>query len=649
MKIVIKVLTILFLLLLIAAGCIYLYVSSNYIIKPLTKMIKDETGITLSIGSIDYNPIYPDFIVLKNVSADSFFSAEQIYMEFDSGKLLNRKLLINDLELINAKANFDLLPEIKNSGKLVDSIFIQKLIIKNSTASAKKWSIENGIAEISNLNLFSNGAFKIIDNFSMTLFAERLSYDDVTLHGINTLLQASSGKIRLLEFKGNYKDAYIAGNLSIMPDRQEITMEDMQIRNLDFSLNDDIYNFADHWKIRIKNTSLINCSIRDQLSQLFLEGIDLEVSSITLNKNSLEKAYISGSMESLRYGNTISYSLSADLSRISPDNPVNILISGKLFGGTFETFAKYFPQNSKLIISDFTGNSFRIQASGATDFKESLDNLPVNDINANLIQITGIVYDSLDENDPILFRNGSIFMERIKYNRQQLTSAKKKSHLNISADELSFPYISLSNLDINTKISNTGVLQDLQAVAEVNKGNVTVSGLISFPDKTLDINMQGAGIGFNVLNLLADRKDIIGNTDLDLHITGGFETSQRRYDGWIKINDALYANIDLEKMVTGDYANLEEQLQDAGNTAKNLLINTARLNLKSTGEGQEIDGTIDTVRSEFLIKGVINNSPLAEQKVLAIQKTQPQTENHTEHTEETARMDTAEHQNTSSP
>ncbi len=123
MKFFIKLITVLFLLLIIVTGCFYLYISSNYIIAPLTKMVKDETGIELSIETIDYNPLYPDIVLLKKVSADTFFYADQIYIEFDYKKILDRQLYIRDIEIINVKADLDKFPKFLIAGNLSRSAF----------------------------------------------------------------------------------------------------------------------------------------------------------------------------------------------------------------------------------------------------------------------------------------------------------------------------------------------------------------------------------------------------------------------------------------------------------------------------------------------------------------------------------------------
>ncbi len=608
MKFFIKLITVLFLLLIIVTGCFYLYISSNYIIAPLTKMVKDETGIELSIETIDYNPLYPDIVLLKKVSADTFFYADQIYIEFDYKKILDRQLYIRDIEIINVKADLDKLPAIKNLGNLVTNIYLEKLKLKNLDVSSKKWSADSSIIEIKNFNFYDNTGFNNFENLYITAFAEKIKYDNLIIHDVNTIAHITPKKIKLQEFQGNYKDASINGSLALYPSEQITSIEKLQVRNLDLFIDDKFTNFINEWKLYFKNLTLENCSIHNQNQQLFLDGVDLEVGNLNLINASIEKVDATGTIESLRHGEVIAYNLAIDMNRITTEHSINLLTSGKLFNGSFEIFAKYYPQKDKLVVTDISGNSFRIHNDGVLELKNSLEKLPFDEFNINLVDLTGIVYDSLDENNPVLLRNGSIFIDRIKYSKNQLMSSSKNSHIEIDADELSFPYINLTNMNLDFRLNSTGKITIKHATADVNEGKLNIIGTYNFDSNKYEIEAKGSDIGFNILNLIIGRNDKIGITSFDLSILGELFSDISQADGWISLSNALYSNFDISKIVDKRYPTISQLLQEASNETQNLLINKANIELKYTEKGQLIEGILDTVRTKYKINGILRNN-----------------------------------------
>ena len=613
MRIVSRVIIILGLIALITVAGSYLYLRSSYVIEPLAKLIKEQTGFEVSIGDISYNPVYPDTVLLKRVSIGTSFEADQIYAEFDSSLLIERKLKIRELEFINSRLNLDTLPELAGKGDLFHEITIQDLHLKDFNLKSSNLSIDGSIIELSNLDILKDGRPNVPRNFFANLFANRLKYNDIILHGFNTTFHYTDEKITIEELRTNFREGSLYTKLDIYPILKQATIRKLDISGINTTIDPESAKEFSDWKFDVYDSVISNCSVEIPGFATALRDLNLNVNDLTWQNGSIEHISFVSRIGSLRHNDSEIQNVT--LSASQPiSNPVShILISGEYSNGYFESYIKQDKRTDIIDIQEISLKELHLDNAAKDQLQQILDYIPYRQINFRVVNIQDIYYDSMDEYNPVFIRNGSFFANHIQYRDGLFSSSNRRSHIEIFADELALTEIDVKNMNSALTLDDKGLLAISTATAALNGGTVSATGTYDTDSGTARIDIQGSSVGFGYGNLIFKGHQTVGESDFSLallHKTGENEDGVSDISGSINLKNVVISNMDLEQLRNSAGSGITTNGIQCLSSARNLMADSASINLSKRGNAYQIRGAVDAISRVYEINASFHEPPV---------------------------------------
>ncbi len=612
MRTVSRILIILGLLALITIACSYLYLRSNYIIEPLVNLIKEQTGYSVTIENVSYNPIYPDKILLKHVKVNNEIEADQIFVEFDSKKIINQELYIHDIEIINARVNMDLLPAPSGKADLFKNITIKDLHLKDFSIKSKDWGIDDSIIELSNLDIVRNGRINTPKNFFVNMFANRIKFNDLILHSFNTTFHYTEEKITFDEFRANFKDGTVNSQLEINPQSRAITVKKLELNKIATTTDFESIQSFSGWKFDIYDAQLNDCSIELQDLMLSVRNLNLIVNDLSVKDNQLKHISVLGQFRQLNYKelqmDNASVAISQPLS-----NPIShILLSTGYSSGNIETYIKYNQETGILDVHELTMKDLRLVDTDFSEEVQLLNLVPFSQINFRVVNIQDLYYDSMNEYNPILIKNAALFMNHVIYRNGRIRSANRRSRIDVTADELNLTNFEITNLITNLVLDTQGQITVDSSIATVNKGNVSVSGMLNTVNNEFEIDLTGDDVGFDYLNTWLEGHQTVGHSNFEIKIKRkqqGDDEGSYEYNGTMQLKDVFISNFDIEGMKDSEGSNLKTNWIQSLSSGKSLMAQSAEIRFKHENKVNKIEGTIDAISKLYNFSAQFHEKP----------------------------------------
>jgi hypothetical protein len=612
MRTVSRILIILGLLALITIACSYLYLRSNYIIEPLVNLIKEQTGYSVTIENVSYNPIYPDKILLKHVKVNNEIEADQIFVEFDSKKIINQELYIHDIEIINARVNMDLLPAPSGKADLFKNITIKDLHLKDFSIKSKDWGIDDSIIELSNLDIVRNGRINTPKNFFVNMFANRIKFNDLILHSFNTTFHYTEEKITFDEFRANFKDGTVNSQLEINPQSHAITVKKLELNKIATTTDFESIQSFSGWKFDIYDAQLNDCSIELQDLMLSVRNLNLIVNDLSVKDNQLKHISVLGQFRQLNYKelqmDNASVAISQPLS-----NPIShILLSTGYSSGNIETYIKYNQETGILDVHELTMKDLRLVDTDFSEEVQLLNLVPFSQINFRVVNIQDLYYDSMNEYNPILIKNAALFMNHVIYRNGKIRSANRRSRIDVTADELNLTNFEITNLITNFVLDTQGQITVDSSIATVNKGSVSVSGMLNTVNNEFEIDLTGDDVGFDYLNTWLEGHQTVGHSNFEIKIKRkqqGDDEGSYEYNGTMQLKDVFISNFDIEGMKDSEGSNLKTNWIQSLSSGKSLMAQSAEIRFKHENKVNKIEGTIDAISKLYNFSAQFHEKP----------------------------------------
>ncbi len=595
MRTISRILIILVLLLLITIASSYIYIRSNYVIEPITKLIQEQTGYVVKIDSVEYNPLFPDTILFKHVSIDDAFEADQIYAEFDSTKLIDSQLDISDLEVINSKINLEKLPQLKGSNKLFKDIKIKDLHLKDFSIKHRDWSIDDSIIEISNLDIVKNSKYNQPKNFFVNMFANRFKFNDIIFHSFNSTFHYSEDKITVDEIRTNYRDGNLLAQLEIYPILEQVIIKKLSINQIssitDFSA---IRPFL-QWQYDIYDANVLNCDIDLPDLEMSIHGLNLIVNDLTWKESEIKHLSIIADIDKYTYQNLQLEKANASIS-LPLSNPVShILLSGQYSGGNVEAYIKYDKRTDFLDIHEISAKGVRLLNPDFSAISFLLDSIPFNKINFRVVNIQDLYYDSMDESNPLLIKDINIFLNHISYHNDEIKAMGKKAHIELSANEIAIPNVDTKDLNCDMLLDNNGLVTINSIQAQINQGKVNASGILDPNAKALNLTITGNGVDFAYANLLLEGHQTVGSSNFEVNLQKKPQQDDMDFAGKLILKDVLITNMDIELMDNAKGQNLKTNWIQSLSSPKSLIIGDSSIEFSKKAEVYSIKGEMDAI------------------------------------------------------
>lgn len=600
------------LLTLIIVSCLYLTLHSKLIIRPLETLFKEYTGLSISIGDIEYNPVYPGVILFSQVKISDFFYSDKIYAEFNYNKLINeKKLFIDEFNLINTTFDVSKIPQKIIKKEYINEIFIRDSILKNITIISNELKLENGIIEIHQADIFKNNTFQIPQNITFTIFSNRVNFFNKIFNCFN-LSKSNQSKNKqeyIFELQTKYLEGSIYSKIKFDKEFKNITIDTFNINSIKEKLNieavwDYFSNNINNANINILDGTITNSSIKNKTNEFEINNVNLHVNDLKIDNKKLKQANITGNISSTTFQNEKINNIKFLFDKKEDKKIKTFLISGEYLDGLFDSYFSIF--DNTLEIKNLTTNNLNVRGNDSLIFfKNLMSNSVFDSLNIESAVFKNLTYDSLDYNEHYLVNDANIYINGLYFNKEKIIN-NNKGKIEINGKLLSYNNIDLKNLKLNIQIDKDN-FETLFLECLLNNGFTKGNIHYDFQDPKVKTQISSEQIDLNIVNLILEKPLAItgkGNIELKTNCNiQNFKNIDNCNDYIININlkDSYIKNFDINKIETKKNEKFNDTLNKALESNQNLIINSGTLEIIKKEENLKILGSINSINNNVNI------------------------------------------------
>jgi len=624
LKILTKLLTVIVLLAIILALGLFILIQSNYVAKPLEKILSNYLGLDTKIQNIEFNIKYPETILFENVKIGDFFKTDKLYLEFDYSKILDRKLYIKELNLIDSKINITKLQHNESKfEKALKDLYINKAVIKNIDLEDTSLMLDDGIIELTNIHLIKNHKLNKFPNMSLSLYSPKLKIGKFNLQEINLKAKYNNDRktavIQKLKF--DFGDGNINTELSINKLNKSIKVNKFELT--DISHLEDLFsqllqstNLKNEWNFAIYNGRLSNCSYSNKVTKTTLLGINLSIDKILGDINQLHEINLDGTINKLIKDNVIFADIFLNYNQ--PTNlPWNSLqVKGNVLDGSFEGFFTYDRNNNSLTINSLIADQIVLPEINPDKHSDLLDISSFDSVYIKSLQLSHISHSSMDQNSyPIILKNGNIYARNMTIKEGYLDKIMDSS----SSLEFNFDNLFINNTDISDLLiilrSSDEKISSKYARCKINNTDAKLNLYFNTVQKDLLIDYLGKDFPIGSINSLIPNHNIAGLGDIKIqsHLTLNsalpLQVALKSLNAELSINDLYVGNFDIETFVKTKSNDISTRLTNSNSSQKNFFAPDSTLKLNYDDNGKlTFSGNANTFDKKYIFNGKYNKS-----------------------------------------
>lgn len=503
----------------LAVAGFYLFLRSGYVVKPLVEALTRETGSRVQIDHIEYNPLYPGVILANGVRAGDFFSADQLYVEFDYKELLSGALSASEVTAVNMKLDLSKAKDALAQAhpNLIKSLVIKDMNLKNAEVIADGWIIRQAIIEMHDLVLLKNGKPQMPEGYKASMFAEHVTTFGQNFHSVNAEAKLENGIFDVSSFRADYRDGRFGGSFSADPATKTIKFRGVGGDHLDLSGHGISDAFAG-WDISIMDGDFHECAL--DLPGFGINtgigSVDLQINDFQRTGGSIERMSLSGSAKSVLFGGGIFSELEFHADRLKKRNAYRVLLSGIFEEGKFDSYSIYEPDTDFLDIRELSLDGSKFHGSQPGSLAVSLAEAPFAYISVRHADASHIDWKGAGSD---YAQNVGLSAVDLSFRGGDLLASETKGLIRFAASAIGTEHSEIS--DMSAKIvTNAGIVSISDAKAILNGGTVTAIGAYDTNAEFLSATLTGDGIGLNLLSRWIPEHAVTGKFSFKARIAG---------------------------------------------------------------------------------------------------------------------------------
>lgn len=152
---------------------------AEYLKAPLSSWVKQQTGQPLQIGRIEFNPFYPNVMLLEQVKLGDVFHADKIYIEVAEGAWWHRRIELAHLDLIGSR--LQLAPGQRWPALPLLQLTVRDLNAERLTLLGPDWVLGDASLQVANWQPLVEGRWQPDSRLTLTGRAKRLQWHGLEL------------------------------------------------------------------------------------------------------------------------------------------------------------------------------------------------------------------------------------------------------------------------------------------------------------------------------------------------------------------------------------------------------------------------------------------------------------------------------------
>lgn len=585
---------------------------AEYLKGPLASWVQKETGLPLTIGRLEFNPFYPNVLLVEEVKLGDLFTADKIYVEVAHGSWLNRTLELAHLDVITPRINYQAgqpLPSIPLQGLTIRDLNIERLALL-TPGGALGTRLGGVNLHLSDWHPLAEGQWQPLQQFDFNLDAYRLEWQGVHLAKVIAEGEVRNGVIQLKESRGKLLDGGFAAKGSWDTKQQRLALQSLELEGQHIALNP--LPTPPWQQVSLAMVRVNQVSLADERDKLNLNNLSGQLQGVEWQANQPLTALFNGTLGELAWGSHSLSELQGDL-RLGKEEWQGRL-SAQWWEGKIQLQGRYQPSQRILTLDEASLD--QLQAELPADWRQQLPPWPFDTLIIRRLDAHHLAWLSYDDAWPFSLKGGELFATDLKLTREGLFTAADKARLEASWGELVYDSLVSRGGELQGEITPDGArLRNLKLPLE--QGSITADGLWS-RNATLphQLNLRAKEVELEKLSdLFAAKPEFAGKVDLDLALqsqgsnrneltanlqgTLGVRGKDLFLDG-LKLDEYLEQGLD-KTPAKSDGSSLYQQLQN-GDTA----INRLALQLTAQQGVIQLQGAASTITHQLGLRGQLD-------------------------------------------
>ncbi|MEZ7862943.1 MAG: AsmA family protein [Aeromonadaceae bacterium] len=580
----------------------------DYLKAPLAAWIQQQTGLPLTIGRLEFNPFYPNVLLVEQIQLGDDIRAEKLYIEIASGSWFERRIDVAHLDLIAPQIK--LKPQQPFPTLPLQQLTIQDLNIDRLTLETAQGTLAGASFHLGDWQLLRDGKWQPLQHFSFSGHANRLAWQGLELAKLSVEGEMSAGQLRVQEADARLLDGRITTSLSWNLPEQQLAIDDLQISGMRFQ--------PLPWpEMPLRGVTLKQAALQ-QVTLTQSDGVTLNDLNLTLQdgqwqRDGLWRGKLQGKLGELVFNRLSLSELRGELTLDGDDWQGQL--QGQLFEGTFAAAGHYQPTKQHLTLDEVQMAQWQLELPA--DWRTLPPSWPLQQLTIRRLDGHQLQLISFDESLPLSLKGGELFITDLNYTPAQgLQPASDKLRWETSWGELVYAGLTSRGGEAQGEISTDSYrLRELKLPLE--KSQLKAEGEWRRDDLGLhQLTIQARQLDLDKLNaLLHPKHELAGSLDLeaDLHSQGHDRQSLlRELGGTLRLEgkELFLDGIRLDNYLDGalqqlpkrsNFAALYPQIE-GGDTG----INQLALHVQGEAGQLTLDGALASITHLLAVRGKLD-------------------------------------------
>ena len=488
-------------------------IKPEYLRGPLVAWIQQQTGLPLEIGKLNYNPLFPNILLVENVTLGPDIKADKIYLEIASGSWWQRKLRIAHLDIIHPEVKWQPGLKLPQPFRQLD---VDDLTIDRLNLHADFANIENGSLHLKKWQPIMQGDLQPLANLNFSMAADLFETSQIQLRNTHVEGTLNQQSLNIDDFNGKVLGGSAAGTFHWDLAKQALKFDELHLSNIKLDLAAlPPLPFAIP-AIQAPKIEMDNVTAIDLSKHFAINGIQGIAQDVSYRSDVGVQFSYQGKLGELNSG-SLDFTDMDGQGKLSTDQ-WQLNVKGTAYSGTFEADMTADRKNAVLNIDELALS--KMQTELETGWRDRLAEIPFKEINLRRADINQFNVISFDDSVPLTVKWLNLFLTDLRWTPAGLDTSNQKARLEADWMELVWQTLVSRKADLQAELANHQItLEKFNTQLEDSPLNITgVWGLTAEQPHQLTASLKKFDLE-QFSDMLGPKYPFAGTADIQLNLT----------------------------------------------------------------------------------------------------------------------------------
>lgn len=448
---------------------------AEYLKAPLSQWIEQQTGQPLTIGRIEFNPFYPNVMLLEQIKLGDSFSADKLYIEVANGTWWTRRIELAHLDVIGAR--LQLAPGQRWPGLPLQALRIRDLNAERLTILSPTFELGNASLQISQWQPLQQGTWSTTAPLTITGQAKRLNWQGLEMANLEVDGEQTDDGWKASHLQAQLLDGRLTTALRWQPKTGLLRLTQPLLQGM--RLTSTLQPILPVQQLEIRDGDFRNLTLSQPDHRLTLNNLNLKLPHLTWHRGSGWQGSVNGSLGELALADFPITAIQGELT-LQPDRWQGAL-QASLWEGSLQLSGAFLPAEQTLDLNSVTLADW--QAELPADWRQRDVPLPVQRLQLHRLDGKRLSLLSYDDQLPLSLKGADIFLTDLDISRTSIGTLSDKSRGEFSWGELAYGPLVSRRGELQGEL--TAAQWRLKALrAPLDNGELQAEGLWSRDGKT---------------------------------------------------------------------------------------------------------------------------------------------------------------------